>query len=280
MSFKFKQIYLNGCSFMWGMGHSNPNTFQFFEETNDIDTSHPVHYNGKTPFNNYDWVRQKFNIGGRLKEHYGINVIDESIYGGSLQRAVRKTMNWMLNNNELVKDTLFILEWPIGVRREMYIELQKRYVNYTANFDNYDSMDPYIHRVLINEFAPNFFASDIAFLEDLHSLIGVISYIKQNGGEYLILLDEFPIEQLNETTLKYVGENKIKDVIDKLILPNTITFTHSDKADIKSLLEYYRDYEKATITKDTNSVEVDEHNSIRGSRLIAEQIIKNINELS
>jgi hypothetical protein len=46
------------------------------------------------------------------------------------------------------------------------------------------------------------------------------------------------------------------------------------------LLEYYRDYEKATITKDTNSVEVDEHNSIRGSRLIAEQIIKNINELS
>jgi hypothetical protein len=189
-------------------------------------------------------------------------------------------MNWMLNNTELVKDTLFILEWPVGVRREMYIELQKRYVNYTANFDNYDSMDPYIHRVLINEFAPNFFASDIAFLEDLHSLIGVISYIKQNGGEYLILLDEFPIEQLNETTLKYVGENKIKDVLDKLILPNTITFTHSDKADIKSLLEYYRDYEKATITKDTNSVEVDEHNSIRGSRLIAEQIIKNINELS
>jgi hypothetical protein len=111
-------------------------------------------------------------------------------------------------------------------------------------------------------------------------LIGVISYIKQNGGEYLILLDEFPVEQLNETTLKYVGENKIKDVLDKLILPNTITFTHSDKADIKSLLEYYRDYEKATITKDTNSVEVDEHNSIRGSRLIAEQIIKNINELS
>jgi conjugal transfer/entry exclusion protein len=43
-------------------------------------------------------------------------------------------------------------------------------------------------------------------------------------------------------------------------------------------MEYYRDYEKATITNDTNSELQDEHNSLRGTKLITEQIIKNIND--
>ena len=136
---QFNKIYLNGCSFMWGMNHSNPTTFPYFEETKDIDTSHGTHYNGHTQFNNYDWVRQKYNIAGRLKEHYtDIDIIDQSIYGGSLKRVVRKTYNWIINNYESAKDTLFILEWPVGVRNEMYVPMQNRYVNYTSNFDNFE----------------------------------------------------------------------------------------------------------------------------------------------
>jgi hypothetical protein len=183
---------------MWGVGHNNPDIFQFFDETKHIDTSHGTHYEGKTLFNNYDWVRKQFNIAGRLKEYYNVPVIDESIYGGSLQRVVRKTYNWILNNDDKVKDTLFILEWPIGIRNEIYIPLQKRYVNYTANFDNFDNIDPYLHRLMINEIAPNFFSEGIAFIEDLHSLIGLVSYLKSMGGKCLILLDEFPFENFEK----------------------------------------------------------------------------------
>jgi conjugal transfer/entry exclusion protein len=46
------------------------------------------------------------------------------------------------------------------------------------------------------------------------------------------------------------------------------------------MLEYYRDYEKATITNDTHGKLQDEHNSLRGTKLITEQIIKNINDRS
>jgi hypothetical protein len=281
MSSKFKQIYLNGCSFMWGMGHSNPNTFQFFEETKDIDTSHGVHWNGHTQFNNYDWVREKYNIAGRLKEHYADKeIIDQSIYGGSLQRVIRKTYNWIINNYEAAAETLFILEWPVGVRNEIYIPIQNRYVNYTSNFDNFDGMDPYIHRLMINEFAPNFFSEGIHFIEDLHSIIGLLSFIKQTGGQYLILLDEFPIEKNSDETLKYINENRIKNILNEFVYPHIIRFNHTEKQNIKSMIEYYRDYEKATITNDTQGMLQDDHNSLRGTKLITEQIIQNINELS
>ncbi len=277
----FKKIYLNGCSFMWGMNHSNPITFPYFEETKDIDTSHGVHWNGPTQFNNYDWVRQKYNIAGRLKEHYNNKeVIDESIYGGSLQRVVRKTYNWIINNYECATDTLFILEWPIGVRNEIYIPIQNRYVNYTSNFDNFDGMDPYIHRLMINEYSPNFFSEEIQFIEDLHSMVGLLSLINQVGGKYLILLDEFPIENHSTETSKYINEDRIDDILNKFVYPHIVKFNHTEKQNITSMMEYYRDYEKATITNDTHGKLQDEHNSLRGTKLITEQIIKNINDRS
>ena len=276
---QFNQIYTNGCSFMWGVGHNNPDIFQFFDETKHIDTSHGTHYEGKTLFNNYDWVRKQFNIAGRLKEYYNVPVIDESIYGGSLQRVVRKTYNWILNNDDKVKDTLFILEWPIGIRNEIYIPLQKRYVNYTANFDNFDNIDPYLHRLMINEIAPNFFSEGIAFIEDLHSLIGLVSYLKSMGGKCLILLDEFPFENFEKETLQYISQHKIKNTLNFNIIPNAVIFENEGKT-TKSMVEYYRDFIGGTFTKDTNGVLNDDHNSIRASKLIVEQIIQNIDEFN
>ena len=276
----FKTIYLNGCSFMWGVGHSNPPVFKYFDETKNIDTSHGEHFNGKTLFNNYDWVRQDTNISGRLKKHYeGLPLIDESIYGGSLQRVVRKTYNWIFNNDKQAKETLFILEWPIGVRNEMYIPLQKRYINYTANFDNFDNIDPYLHRLMINEIAPNFFAEDVAFIEDLQALVGLVSYIKNIGGTYLLLLDEFPFDKIPEQTTSYVSKHQIKNILNNIVVPNAVVFEKDGKK-TRSMIEYYREYEEATFTIDTMGELVDDHNSIRASKLITEQIIKNINELS
>ena len=277
---QFKTIYLNGCSFMWGVGHSNPSVFKYFEETKHIDASHGEHFNGKTLFNNYDWVRQDVNISGRLKKHYdGLALIDESIYGGSLKRVVRKTYNWIFNNDKQAKETLFILEWPIGVRNEMYIPLQKRYVNYTANFDNFDNIDPYLHRLMINEIAPNFFADGVAFLEDLQAFVGLLSYIKSIGANYLILLDEFPFDNIPDETISYVNKHQIKNILNNIIVPNAVIFEKDGKK-TRSMIEYYREFENATFTLDTMGELIDDHNSIRASKLITEQIIKNINELT
>ena len=271
-----KNLYFNGCSFMWGVAHNNSNVFPYFEETKDIDTSHGLHWNGQTLFSNYDWVRQKLNISGRIKEHYGINIVDESIYGGSLQRVVRKTYNWIFNNKELAKDTLFILEWPIGARNEMYIPIQKRYVNYTSNFQNFDNIDPYLHRLLINEYAPNFYADGIMFLEDLQSFIGLLHYIKSINAKCLVIMDEYINDDIvGKDCLKYIGSQTLKQLFETEILPHIIEFKFDDNTTTKSMVEYINE-SNATFTKDTNNAYQDDHNSIRGSKIIASQIIDNI----
>ena len=193
--------------------------------------------------------------------------------------AACKTYNWIFNNDKQAKETLFILEWPIGIRNEMYIPLQKRYVNYTANFDNFDNIDPYLHRLMINEIAPNFFADGVAFLEDLQAFVGLLAYIKNIGGKYLLLLDEFPFDNISDETINYVSKHQIKNTLNNIIVPNAVVFEKDGKK-TRSMIEYYREYEEATFTIDTMGELIDDHNSIRASKLITEQIIKNINELS
>ena len=120
-------------------------------------------------------TQEKFDtLIGATTEIYGRLVLLDSV----------RIDGKVVGNIETAKDTLFILEWPIGVRKEIYIPLQKRYVNYTANFDNFDGIDPYLHRVLINEIEPNFFSEGITYLEDLHSMLSIISFIKSlNANE-------------------------------------------------------------------------------------------------
>ena len=48
-------------------------------------------------------------------------------------------------------------------------------------------------------------------------MIGLLSLIKQVGGKYLILLDEFPIENHSTETSKYINEDRINDIKPFLI---------------------------------------------------------------
>ena len=79
-----------------------------------------------------------------------------------------------------------------------------------ANFDNFDGIDPYLHRVLINEIEPNFFSEGITYLEDLHSMLSIISFIKSLNANVIVLLDEVPFQNFSNETIKYIKYNKIQ----------------------------------------------------------------------
>lgn len=293
MSFPFNHIYSNGCSFMWGDGLSKrTDIFKFFDETKDIDISEPVRSNGNPYFTNYDWVREKYNFPGRIAEYYNVKVTNESIYGGSLKRVIRKTYNWIINNREAVKDTLFILEWPIGARNEVYLNHHKRYVNYTSSFDNFDGMHKPIFNMLVNDFAPNMFSEGITFLEDLHGLIGLLSFLDTLNAKYYLILDEYPLPIYKEETKQYIKEkSNIEYILNTKLLPYSIKFyskarpnapwimdgVNENVGETYSLVNYYFHYEDATLKHDTNGVEGDGHPSFRGAKIIAEQIINRIN---
>ena len=151
----FEKIYSNGCSFMWGHHHNNPWYFEFFEDTKNIDIStflnekkkHSINYenteytnpNVFKPFNEFDWVREKYNYANVVAEYFKVSLINESIFGGSLDRLIRKTTNFIINTSkDDLKKTLFLIEIPPIGRGEMYFCDEQRYGNFTSGEDNFD----------------------------------------------------------------------------------------------------------------------------------------------
>ena len=123
----FDRIYANGCSFIWGHNHNNPWYFKYFEETKDIDISKFLEESKKhsqakentqytnpnvfQPFNDYDWVREKYNYASRIAHSLNIELVNESIFGGSTARIIRKTIQYIIENSEEdLKSTLFLIK--------------------------------------------------------------------------------------------------------------------------------------------------------------------------
>ena len=261
----FNHIYTNGCSFMWGHGHNHPPTFKHFEETKDIDISNwkPTSY--YQFFNEFDWVREAFNFPALIGREFNCKVTNEAIFGGSLDRVVRKTYDWIINNTALAQETLFILEWPIGIRGELYSLYHSRYVNYTSGLDNFDNVDEDVWKNVMNYYQ-HFVDEEKKDKNDLYMFIGLLSFLKNNNLQYLIIVDE--------------GYDKIEKLhikaIDELIKPHLVNFEDWDNK--FSLVGFYFNHHIATFSNDTNKEFDDNHNSFRGSKLIAEKIIKNIKE--
>jgi hypothetical protein len=267
---------------MWGHGYNDARAFKYFDETKDIDVNVP-NETGKDEdyfFNRFSWVREKYNFPNRIAEHYGVTLDNESIFGGSLQRVVRKTYSWIFNNTEKAKDTLFILEWPIGCRGEYFSNYHNRCINYNSSLHNFDNVDSSEWDFFANKFLPKYLNPDLQGLLDLQSLIGLCSFLDSQKYEYIILLDEYPLGIWWEKIKKYIDSSEIATTMfDKIIKPKLVTFySEKEKKETYGLVTYYFHYELADYTHDTNSEIADGHPSIRGGKLIAEQIINHINK--
>jgi hypothetical protein len=248
---------------MWGHGHNYPPIFKYFDETKDVDISKWKPIANYEFFNEFDWVRESNNYPAFIGRELNCKITNESIFGGSLQRVIRKTYNWIFNNFDKCKDTLFILEWPSGVRGELYSEYHKRYVNYTSGLDNFDNVSLDVWKSVRN-FYMEFVNEEKIDELDLYTFIGLLSFLKNNNFNYLIVFIEHSTK-LEEINNKFVNS---------LITPYLIDF--EDSEDKNSLSNFYYNYHNASFANDTKKRLNDNHNSIRGSKLIAEKIIKNI----
>jgi hypothetical protein len=98
----FNKIYINGCSMTYGDGL----------DVNEYDDD------------NHQWWEKKGkpigNYPQNLSEIYKVPVIDESRVGGSNQRILRKTFNYIVNSNDL-ENTLFLIQWTYPLRYEKLI---------------------------------------------------------------------------------------------------------------------------------------------------------------
>jgi hypothetical protein len=282
----FNKIYANGCSFIWGHNHNNPWYFKYFEETKDIDISAFLeecknHHQGQEntqytnpnvfkPFNEFDWVREKYNYANRIAEWFGVELVNESIFGGSTHRMFRKTIQYIIEtNDEDLQKTLFLIEIPPIGRGEMYFCNQERYVNFVGD-DNFDFIKK-DNFEFIQEWYDKSFDLNVEVSIEYQKLYLLLNLFKSKNIKFVIIQTNDRINELNVSNQKYGKFEKLAEIQNE-INKNSVKFTTTNGGTY-DLVDWFSKEMKCKFCDDTDGVSFDGHNSIRGSKLISEQII-------
>jgi hypothetical protein len=201
-----------------------------------------------------------------VANYFETDVIFEGDFGGSINRLISKTYDYIFNNN--VKDTLFIIEMPPGWRDEFYSIELNRSVNITIGnilspddetdvACGYDVKDLHkIHKDISNYFY-KFVDYDRERRKWMNGIMGLLSYFKLNNLKY-ILIDSGDFQN-------YLRINNIKE--------EDYNFLWFDNG---YAMNNWINEKKLTIRIETNGLSNDEHMGIQGHRLVCENIIKYI----
>ena len=288
----FDRIYANGCSFIWGHNHNNPWYFKYFEETKDIDISAFLeecknHNQGQEntqytnpnvfkPFNEFNWVREKYNYASRVAADLNIEIVNQSIFGGSTHRMFRKTFQYIIENTEQhLQKTLFLIEIPPIGRGEMYFCNQERYVNFVGE-DNFDFVKE-DNFEFIKQWYDKCFDLKIEISSEYQKLYLLLNLFKSKNIPFLFVQTNNRISELNSTDdmySKYGSFEKFKEIQNE-INNNSVKFK-TDDGNTYDLVHWFSREKKAQFSDDTDGISFDGHNSIRGSKLISEEVLNHI----
>ena len=241
---KYKNLYVNGCSFSCGNGLDLIEIKDLYKNKLQIDI--PNHLDFAYP-----------NI---FAKKYNLSITNEAVPGGSLNRMIRKTYGYIFNNTDKLKDTLFILELPPMWRDEFYSNKLDRLVNVTwgtikhpdsdlTNIRNgYDVSDILsIHKDLENYFK-NFIDVDFEEKKSMKNMLGLLSYIILNDLNY-VLIDCSGFDD-------FLKKNGLKDDYNFLWFDN-------------KKMHHWIDDNKLRISDELN-IEIDRHAGVKGNQIIAQ----------
>jgi hypothetical protein len=216
------------------------------------------------------------NVGSRFDvtypkivgNYFNCDVIFEGEFGGSVNRMINKTYDHIFNND--TKDTIFILEIPPGWRDEFYSVELNRYVNMTIGniLSPDDETDVAcgnnvndLHR--IHKDVTNYFYKFVDYDKDrkkwMNGIMGLLSYLKLNNLKY-ILIDSGDFQT-------YIRVNNLNE--------SDYNFLWFDNG---NAMNNWINEKSLTIKKETNGLSNDEHMGIKGHQLVAEKIIKYVEE--
>jgi hypothetical protein len=248
---KINKIFVTGGSHCIGGGFNWTKTIEIYESLGiNIDSRFDVTYP---------------KIVG---DYFNCNIIFEGEFGGSVNRMINKTYDYIFNNDP--KDTLFILEIPPGWRDEFYSVELNRYVNMTIGniLSPDDETDVAcgnnindLHR--IHKDVTNYFYKFVDYDKDrkkwMNGIMGLLSYLKLNNLKY-VLIDSGDFQT-------YIRVNNLNE--------GDYNFLWFDNG---NAMNNWINDKNLTIKKETNGLSNDEQMGIKGHQLVAEKIIKYVEE--
>lgn len=140
-------IYVNGCSWSAGDEIDTDDKFKNYLKKNNFKLSEE---------NNWDIYDNKNNLIGYASDYYNLfnwggilknklnckNYINNSIGGGSNQRILRETLNFIVNYPEHERENLLIvIGWTCADRNEIYFKLNNNWERFNPVIKFSDSLD-------------------------------------------------------------------------------------------------------------------------------------------
>lgn len=208
-----------------------------------------------------------------VSDYYGLELLDESRYGGSLNRVIRMTWEY-ISNQEDISNTLFILEIPNGFRDEQYSSEYKTYINITSGNLANDQDATEVNVIWkntkndIQTYYQRFWDYNRFRFKEYINFMSLINFIKQRTNNiFIIQYDEI----LSYEYVKF-GNNLLDE-------NNLIKLTHPsfEKDKIYDNIWHMSESEKISIG-DVMDI-VDTHLNIDGHVILSEIIIKHLNKI-
>lgn len=250
-----KRLYVNGCSWTDGDVLDHKGLIQHLGlDGKGRDYSYPT------------LVSKKLNL----------ELIDDSRYGGSINRIIRMAWDYIIKEHNLVNHTIFIFEIPNGFRDEIYSSKYKKCFNITGGLlsnpeDKTEEGSEWydIKKDVINNYY-NFHNFEFFDKNESINLMSLISYIKNKGGQVYLL-------QPNEFIYRMGRYNGIFS--DTILDEDIIKLQHKTfSQDSYELIQDFCKNEKLSIGDELNDGTEDTHPGITGHSILSEIVIKHISK--
>jgi hypothetical protein len=113
--YKKKYLYINGSSISSGGG------FEEYEYRKDVRYAY-LEKGIELPKTQIECT-----YGFHISEHFNLKLINEAKSGSGIDRLIRSTLDWILNNKDKIDNTIFIFEIQSGIRLDWYVNEWKDY---------------------------------------------------------------------------------------------------------------------------------------------------------
>jgi hypothetical protein len=205
-----------------------------------------------------------------VSKKLNFNLIDESRYGGSINRIVRMTWDYIIKQKNLIHNTIFLLEIPNGFRDEIYSSKFEKYFNITGGLlsnptDKTEEGSEWnsIRKDVIDHYY-NFHSFDFFDKKEYIELMSLIMYIKNMNAE-IYFLQPYDILSKNK---------KYEDIFNNIVNETDIIKLGNNY----KLIEDMCFYEKISIGDELKDGIKDSHPGVSGHEVLSNIIVKHIKE--
>ena len=247
-------IVANGCSFTAGGGLENPYEYTYFKDylgnPDYYIKAKEMNYGATNAFKHYEasgspyWMHENDVAYPKILEKLtGIKSINLAEQGASLKRVIRTTYRFIENYKENLKNVLFIIEIPPGIRLEMFSKFSNKFLLINGSINNNSNIEKqpdsrmdmytsntikYFHHIysdmneenflkrnkFLNQYILEYFDYNEHFFEEWYLLESLLAFLEQNKINCLLTEHTYFEEKYKSYHMNYDYIKKIKHISD------------------------------------------------------------------